>query len=32
MHGESHVFQGDLMYVSRHNALPKHFDLTIAFV
>lgn len=32
MHGESHVLQSDLctlMYVLCHNALAKHFDLTI---
>lgn len=34
MLGESHVLRSDLrtlMYVSCHNALPKHFDLTIGF-
>lgn len=34
MHGEHHVLQSDLytlMYVSCHNALAKHFDLTIRF-
>lgn len=34
MHGESHVLQSDLcvlMYVSCHNALAKHFDLTMGF-
>lgn len=34
MHGESHVLQSDLctlMYVLCHNALAKHFDLTIQF-
>lgn len=34
MHGESHVLQSDLytlMYVLCHNALARHFDLTIGF-
>lgn len=32
MHGESHVFGNDLMYVWCHNVLLKRFDLTISFV